>query len=217
MLVFALAVAGLAAPMLFIGATILERSSDDPPPPAMRARDRTAVARARARPEFWLIAIAFPMMALNHGILLNHLIPLLVEGGLGPAMAVAAASTIGPMQVLGRLLITLFAGRASALNLSMLAFAGVGAAALLLLAAGAAPAVAFTFAALQGASYGLTSILKPVVMAETLGRTGYGAIAGWLALPYLAGFAFAPYAGALLWRAGGYDLAIAGAAAIARS
>ena len=53
------------------------------------------------------------------------------------------------------------------------------------------------------------SILGGVVIA-------IGAIAGWLALPYLIGFAFAPHIGSLVWAVGGYDLVIlsAGAAAL---
>ena len=66
----------------------------------------------------------------------------------------------------------------------------------------------FTFAAIQGACSGIVSILKPAVIAECFGNRGYGVISGWLALPYMFGVAAAPYAGALMWRAGGYGLAI---------
>ena len=65
------------------------------------------------------------------------------------------------------------------------------------------------------AAYGLTNILKPVVTAETLGHTGFGSISGLLAMPYLACFAIAPFAGAWLWQIGGYDLAISAAALMA--
>jgi hypothetical protein len=54
----------------------------------------------------------------------------------------------------------------------------------------------------------VVSILKPVVMADVLGRQAFGLIAGFMAMPYMLGVALAPQASALLWLAGGYDLAI---------
>ncbi|MEE3317924.1 MAG: MFS transporter, partial [Pseudomonadota bacterium] len=63
-------------------------------------------------------------------------------------------------------------------------------------------------ALLFGASYGVVSILKPIVMAERLGRRAFGMIAGFMAVPFLISAAMAPQAGALLWGWGGYDLAL---------
>jgi predicted MFS family arabinose efflux permease len=207
-LIFAAVVALVAAPMLFAGATLLERCRPSAAPGTEKARNRNAVRAATRRPAFWLMALAFFLIAVNHGLLLNHLMPILVSRGFTEPTAVLAASIIGPMQVVGRLAIMKMENRVSALRLMVVSFAGIFLAALLLLAAGTSAGLVFAFAAMQGAAYGLISILKPVVVAETLGRTGFGAIAGYLAMPYLAGFAFAPYIGAVLWSLGGYDLAI---------
>lgn len=211
---FAGAVGLLAAPMLFIGATLLQ-AGGDAPQATPRAQNRAAVRAALRRPVFWLIAGGFALIALDHGILLNHLLPLLAERGVAPATAILAASLIGPMQVFGRLMMLGVERRVAALTLARVCFGAVAVAALLLLGAGASPVLVFGFVALQGAGYGVTSVLKPVVTAECLGREGFGGIAGWLAVPYLAGFALAPYLGALLWQLGGYDLAIATAFAMA--
>ncbi|MCA8926494.1 MAG: MFS transporter [Alphaproteobacteria bacterium] len=214
-LVFAVAAAGLAAPLLYCGATLLEEAAGELVRPAPRAENRAALVAALQKPQFWMIALAFPMMALNHGILLNHIMPLLTERQIPQATAVLVASTIGPMQVAGRVALMLVEKRVSTLAMTAMAFCGVVCAALLLMQAGTSPAFAFAFAALQGASYGLTSILKPSVTVEFLGRTGFGAIAGWLALPYLVGFAFAPYVGSLIWQAGGYDAVVPATAGFA--
>jgi MFS family permease len=112
------------------------------------------------------------------------------------------------MQVAGRIVLMLVERRISSAMAAAIAFGGVTVASLILMAAGASAPMVFAFAMLQGATYGLTSILKPAMTAEYLGRTGFGAISGWLALPYLAGFAIAPYLGALIWTAGGYDLVV---------
>ena len=75
--------------------------------------------------------------------------------------------------------------------------------------------MAFAFAVTQGAAYGVTNILRPVVTAESLGRTGFGAISGLQAVPNLAGFAIAPFLGAALAQFGGYRLSIIAAGGLA--
>ena len=155
------------------------------------------------------------MMALNHGILLNHLLPLLDERGIAAATAVAAASLIGPMQVAGRVAMMSVERRVSTLAVTLFSFGGVVLAALLLLASQMAPVLIFASVILQGAAYGLTSILKPVILAELSGPEGLARVMGWMAMPYLGAFAVAPYLGAVIWSVGGYDLVLAAAAGFA--
>lgn len=208
MLAFAAVVAFIGAPMLYAATVLIEATNPDPAPPAPKAANKAALQAALRKPQFWLIAIAFPMMALNHGILLNHIMPLMAERGIAASTGLLVASTIGPMQVAGRVVLMLLEKRINSLAMAAVAFGGVTLASVILLLAGASPTMAFAFAVMQGGTYGLTSILKPAITAEFLGRTGFGAIAGWLALPYLAAFAFAPHLGALIWSAGGYDLVV---------
>lgn len=212
-----LSLAGLAllvaAPLNWIGAGLLQTGT----PRRKSASDETGSAGvmryALRKRGFWLIGIAFSLVALNHGLLINHLIPLLVEQDVRESTAFLAAACIGPMQVAGRLALLPFESRFSSFWLSLAACLGLVLAAMLLLGAGSIALLAFAFAGLQGASYGLTSVLRPGLTAETLGRRGFGSISGWLALPYLVGFAFAPTVGSYLWTAGGYDLAILAALA----
>ncbi|MGF1660141.1 MAG: MFS transporter [Rubrimonas sp.] len=213
--------ASITAPLLWAGARALpgadaRASKADPAARAEAARaGRAGMRRALRRPAFWLLAAAFPMLALNHGMLINHLLPLLDARGLSPSLAILAASLIGPMQVAGRLAMMATERRIAAPGLALAGYLALAGAALALLAAGAAPGLVFVFVAAQGAAIGVMSVLKPVVIADLLGHSGYGAIAGWLASPYLVGFAVAPSLGAALWRIGGYDLAIAAACALA--
>ena len=60
------------------------------------------------------------------------------------------------------------------------------------------------FVALFGASYGMISILRPVVTHDVLGGEAFGAKSGELALMYLTASASSAYVGAMVWRAGGY-------------
>ena len=64
----------------------------------------------------------------------------------------------------------------------------------------------FVFVAVHGSGYGVTSITRPVVTADILGRAGFGAISGAMAVGCMGGFALAPLLAAQLWQWGGYDL-----------
>jgi len=169
------------------------------------AADARAAFRAALRgAPFWLLAAAFTMVATNHAMLVSYFIPLFTDRGASPAMAVAAASCVGPAQVAGRLLLMLLgearmgAGRATAVMLGSLLLAGA-----VLWAAGWATPLIFVFAALQGVAVGLMSILKPVLTSETLGRAGFGAVAGAMAIGPLLGGAAAPFLGALVLEGAG--------------
>lgn len=70
------------------------------------------------------------------------------------------------------------------------------------------------FALVQGAANGVASILRPVVTAELLGREGFGAISGAIAVAPLAGAALAPVLGAWLIEAGGAGLMLAACATL---
>ncbi len=148
------------------------------------------------------------MIALNHGILITHLLPLLQERGVPEATAILAASMIGPMQVAGRLAMLGVERYVSNLGITAVCFLAMGAAALALLSAGPASILIVVFVVLQGSGYGVTGIMRPVVIAELLGRRNFGVLAGYLALPFLIATAAAPTIAALVWQAGGYDRVI---------
>ena len=212
---FAAAAGLIGAPLLFAGATMIECCPQDTHTPEAKARNRDAVRTALRRPEFWLIFAAFPLIGLTEGLILTHIIPILTASGLSLAQAVFAAALFGPMQVVGRLAMMALAGRVSALGMATLSFVGILGAVLLLMVVEDIPQAAYAFALLFGASYGLISILKPVVTAEVLGRTGFGAIAGLMAVPFLISLAVSPQIGSWLERIGGGDLALYDSAATA--
>jgi len=61
---------------------------------------------------------------------------------------------------------------------------------------------------LQGSGHGVVSIVRPVIIADYLGRQDFGLISGVLASIFLVGFAFAPTIGSVIWAWGGYDQVI---------
>lgn len=198
----------IGTPMLYAGATMLECCPKDTSPSTRKAANRASFKRALRNPAFWLIAAAFPLIGLSEGLCLTHIIPILTDSGITQATAVAAAALFGPMQVAGRLLVMPVVDRISVVSLTAISFAGVSLATTVLMGVNGSAAFAFTFSALFGAAYGLTSILRPVVTADALGRDAFGAISGWMALPFLASLAIAPHLGSVLWTIGGYALSL---------
>jgi uncharacterized membrane protein len=174
-----------------------------------------ALRAAMRRVEFWVIAAAVGLIWLNHGIVITYVLALFAAAGAGPALAAGAAACIGPAQVAGRLALLLAGARLSTATATALALASVLGAALLLWAAGAATGLIFAVAALQGAGAGLLSILRPVLTAEVLGRAGFGAISGAIAVPAILASAAAPALGAGLLALGGTDLVKAACIAMA--
>jgi len=213
-LVFAGAILLVAAPLILYAVT-QARAVDEAPPEALAANTGKPLAPEQML-TFWMLACAFSMIALNHGMLISHLLPLLFERGIQTDTAVFAAAMIGPMQVMGRLAMYAFERHVAAVGIAMGSFVAMALSALALAGAGSAPMLLVVFVLFHGAGYGVTTIIRPFAVADLLGRRRFGVIAGMLAVPYLAVFALAPTAAGVLWRYGGYDvvLAVAGGGAL---
>ena len=192
---------GLTAPVNWTAGARLRRRAR--PARLRQDRDKGALGIALGRPEFWLLTAIFGLCWMNHSTLVTYFIPVFTDLGASPGLAVAAAATVGPSQFAGRLLLMLNETRVSAQRATAIAVAGLTLASAALLAAGAALWLIFLFAVLQGASLGLMSILRPVLTAEVLGRRGFGAITGVIAMAPLLAAAAAPVLGALLLDHGG--------------
>jgi len=210
-LAFALLICLVALPLMWRGARRLEATVD--PEIDLEGEDPTA-AKGKAghflrRPAFWLLAVGFALLGLNHSTILNHLLPLLDERGIPSGMAVFAASMIGPMQVAGRLAMMAVERHVSNRGITVACFCAVALATLALVSASLAPMLLVPFVILQGAGHGVTSIMKPLVTSEILGRVNFGAISGSQAMILKLSVAAAPFIGALLWELGSYDLVLA--------
>lgn len=178
-----------------------ERAGSAPPP-----TPPGALAAAARRPAFWGIAACFGLIWLNHGILITFVLALFADRGAGAGMAALAAACIGPSQVAGRLLFLLGEANVGNGRATLIALGGVVAASLLLWLAGMAPMLIFGFALAQGAGAGLMSILRPVLIGDILGRGGFGAVSGAVAMSPILASAAAPALGALMLTLGGPGL-----------
>lgn len=161
-------------------------------------------------PVFWCLAIGFGLIAVVQGVTLHHLLPILSERSLHPDVAVMAISFIGPMQVAGRLTMIVAERRVSIHGIALACFGLIGLSIVALILAGVTPALLIAFVILFGGSYGVVSIVRPVIARNLLGERQFGAKSGGLALVYLVGAASAPFLGSLVWGLGGYRLVLPG-------
>lgn len=209
----------LGVPLMWFGAASRPGDYVAPPTPAENddpeGSPRDGLRAAMRRPVFWLLAFAFSMIALNHGVIITHLFPLLEDRHVPLQWAVIAAMCIGPMQVAGRIGMVLTERWLSAAAVCGLSYVAMAVASGSLFLAAWLPMLIALFVIGQGAGIGVTSITRPVVTADVLGRRQFGAISGALALPYTGATAAAPILGSLIWQVGGYDAVLKATLAMA--
>lgn len=210
--VFGCAVLFIAVPFIWIGCGHANAYAQTQAP--VKQIETASARHVTGSLIFWLLAIAFAAIAIEHGMVLTHLLFILDDRGISPETAVFAASMIGPMQVAGRLAMMAAERHVSMFGIAIACYLTIGLAAASLLGAasfsGAASAtgLVITFVVLHGAGYGVTSIMRPVLTAQFLGKQNFGTISGMLAVPFMLGFAIAPILAALIWKSGGYDLVL---------
>lgn len=204
--VFSFLICCIAAPLIWFSAQ--PQLDSEEIQARSKADSRNALRQALRSPVFWLLAIAFSMLALDHGILITHLLPLLAERNISVDAAVLAASMIGPMQVFGRLVMIAAERYVSIVIVCAASFVCLMIASIALFGAVAIPLLIVPFVVLQGSGNGVTSITRPVITAQYLGRSGFGAISGVQASFFMGASAIAPTFAALIWELGGYDLVL---------
>jgi len=189
----------VTVPLFFYAGVRLRRSDRAPALAAVKASAKTRMLGQIIRqPAFWLLAGAFGLAAMNHTMLVTYFIPLFTGFGIAKTSAVLAASVVGPFQVIGRIVLMLSGARAGTLFSTRVALAGLVISSTVLMAAGMAPVLVFVFAAVQGASVGMVSILRPVLIAEIMGVENFGAVSGTIASVPIFATAMAPLIGAVV-------------------
>ena len=206
LIIFGVIIITVAVPLIIYGskqAAYYAREKRQSPSPT--ARKAMLVAKTWT---FWLIAVTFTLAACAHGMITTHMLPILIDRGFTAEMAVLGASMIGPMQVAGRVIMTLFERHVSVLAICLVSFLSIFIAGLALYYSNAIPLASAVFVIGQGAGYGVFSIIRPTIIAQLLGRQNFGIIAGFLAIGFMLGSAVSPTIASLLWEASDYGLVI---------
>lgn len=163
------------------------------------ARDRQIVRDNLRNSLFWILLIALTLYAGMFSAFTFHMYPLLVENGLSPADVVIAIAFIGPVQVIGRYLVSLYAP-----GMPMRLLGSITVAVFPVVFALVIPAtptfwlVAIVFAA-YGLANGIFTIVRSFVVPEMLSPHAYGALNGIITIAATLARAVAPLAAAWIW------------------
>jgi len=176
---------------------------------------RGPLAAAIRVPAFWGLVVAFAGYGLAFSAMSFHLIPLLLERGVEMGVVMAIIALIGPMQVVGRVLMMASQKHVTTIQLG----AGIYFAfpvSMAMLALGVHEVYGLIlFAILYGVANGLLTILRGMAVPEFIGPEGYGVVSGALTMPTNVMRAAGPLAASLAWSAfGGYTPVLWGLAAI---
>lgn len=199
----------LAALQCAAGALALWQFAQARPPAPKPGLVRAPLAEALRRPAFWGLALLLSAHSFVGVGLAAHLVPLLRERGLDEASVIWLAALHGPFQVAARALLFAAGPRVplSAVGILCVTLMPLAIAWLTL-----APPLfwwVLVFSLGWAVADGLFSIVRAGAPAEILGREGYGAVTGALAMASAPLRAFAPVIVALVWQwSGGYDAAI---------
>ncbi|WP_157055315.1 MFS transporter [Achromobacter spanius] len=205
-----------SAYLLCISPTRDAKPAGDATADEQRARNRLAVRDALHRPVFWALLVSLTAYAAVFSAFTFHMYPLLRERGIDTASVVQAIALIGPAQVAGRIVISLFAARASmrAVGTAVVTIFPLAFGALAFLRADFLTVAAVCV--VYGGANGIFTIVRGMVVPEMLSRHAYGAINGLLTVPMTFARAAAPVGAAALWALGSsYDTVLAAIVAVA--
>ena len=146
------------------------------PPHAARLVHIVRWAARTAR--FRWYAVAFAAQSAAVIIAAVHLIPLLREHGHSPAFAAAVTGALGALSVTGRLVVTGLGRRLPVAHVVAGAFAVQACGVLALLAGPESLWAAVVFVLLFGIGFGVSTIARPALLADSFGATGYATMAG---------------------------------------
>lgn len=163
------------------------------------ARDRQIVHDNLRNSLFWVVLISLAVYAGMFSAFTFHMYPLLQEDGLSESDVVAAIAIIGPAQVLGRFLVTIYAP-----GMPMRLLGSIVVAVFPLAFAALIPTnpsfwlVAVVFAA-YGLANGIFTIVRSFIVPEMLSPHAYGALNGIITIAATMARAAAPLAAAWVW------------------
>lgn len=160
---------------------------------------RTPVASLLRSRQFVLLAIAFTLQSIVLAGLAAHIIALFAAAGVSVAIALLAASSIGVMQVIGRVVLLVAGSRMSPSATANVVVWLLPAAVVTLLAVSMSPWFAFLYAFLFGSGNGMMTIVKGTATADLISRDRVAMLNGALAMPTAIARAAGPVLVASFW------------------
>jgi MFS family permease len=211
-LVYAALLAFVAAPLHALVLPRLRADRDTRPESGQPVP--AAVLPPRGWP-FALVAAAFAAYAFVPSGLSAHLLAIFGRSGIDAGSVVAIGALFGPSQVLARIGEILFARAVHPLLVARFAVGMLLAGFVLIAIAGLSLPVAAAFMVMFGMANGLITIARGTVPLALFGASGYGALLGRIAGPFLLMQAIAPLVLALVVEHGSDRVVLTVVAALA--
>lgn len=161
--------------------------------------DKQAIVASFRKPVFWLLMLSLIAYAGAFTAFTFHMYPLFLEGGLSTQEVVWVIATIGPAQVAGRILISMFGASMSMRRIGALVVAVFPVVFIVLALQPSHIWIVAAACVAYGASNGIFTIVRGLVVPEMLSKRAYGALNGILTFPSTLAKAFAPLVAAWIW------------------
>ncbi|MBT0956719.1 MFS transporter [Alphaproteobacteria bacterium KMM 3653] len=184
------------AALAVLGVVLLPKEAGGVAPAVSHPAPSLRIGRGPA-----LIALAFGLVMLGHGMLL-FLLPVVLAGSGGGV--VLALAILGPAQIAGRLAWRAFGPRSPSAAAALVLFGVLCLPPLILGGFGPMRGVVYGALALQGACYGVHTILRPILAQQYLAPDRLGRGLGGVAMVGLLMMAFGPALGGVIWGMAGF-------------
>jgi predicted MFS family arabinose efflux permease len=146
-----------------------------------------------------LIAFSFGLVMMGHAILVFLLPVALSVAGENANASLLALAILGPAQIMGRIAWRYFGSAVSPQNFALLMFTGLCLPALILMLVGTTSIAIYAALILQGACYGVHTILRPSLTQYYVAPAQLGRGLGFVAMVGLLMMAAGPAVGGMVW------------------
>jgi MFS family permease len=185
---------------LFVPGTTGSQPREAPQADAPAAHALRAILRGRV---FVGLALWFTAYNAAQSAFIFQFVPLLTTWGVETAVILTSVAIIGPMQVVGRIVLMCYSARLETREIGIAVMVLLPAAVLALLCFPHTLGWLGLVATLYGTGNGIMTIVRGIAVSDLIGRTHYGAINGALTVPTNVAKALAPFVAAALWSAVG--------------
>ena len=162
-------------------------------------RDRQVVRDNLHSGLFWLVLLSLMIYAGVFSAFTFHMYPLLQEAGLNERDVVIAIAVIGPAQVLGRILITVFAQGASVRLIGSFLVASFPIVFAMLIPSNPSFWLVAVVFAVYGLTNGIFTIVRSLMVPEMLSPHAYGSLNGIITIAATIARAVTPLLAAWIW------------------
>ncbi|RKF36456.1 MFS transporter [Paraburkholderia fungorum] len=166
---------------------------------ALKVTNAAAARRAIRTPTFWALAVCFTAYYATFAALTFHLVPLMMERRVSPALILTTMAVIGPAQVLARVLWFTLGRNLRPSIVGVVITTAFPASVVVLMCAGTSPALLILFAVVYGGANGMMTILRGTIVQDVMWTEGYGAVSGLLSMPSNIAKGIAPISAAAIW------------------